>query len=60
MSHVAYADNPAGAQQFVVATCRRLGGADVTASLGSGLASSAMTGQDNIHDVEQHVTSEEA
>ena len=60
MSHVAYADNPGGAQQLVVATGRRVGGADATASLGSGLASSAMTRQENIHDEESLVTFEEA
>ena len=60
MSHVADADNPGGAQQLVVAAGRRLGGADPAASPGSGLASSAMTGQENIHDEELLVTFEEA
>lgn len=60
MSHVADADNPGGAQQLVVAAGRRSGGADTAASPGSGLASSAMTGQENIHDEELLVTFEEA
>ena len=60
MSHVAYADNPGGAQKLVVAAGRRVGGGDAAASPGSGLVSSAMTGQENIHDEESLVTFEEA
>lgn len=60
MSHVAYADNPGGAQQLVGAAGRRVWGGDAAASPGSGLVSSAMTGQENIHDEESLVIFEEA
>lgn len=60
MSHVADADNPGDVQKLAVAAGRRVGGAGAAASSGVGLASSAMTGQENIHDEESLVIFEEA
>lgn len=60
MSHVAYIDNLSGAQQLVVVTGRCMGGTDAVTSLESGLASLAMTRQENIHDEEPFVIFEEA
>ena len=60
MSHVADADNPGDVQKLAVAAGRRVGGGDAAASPGSGLVSSVMTGQENIHDEESLVIFEEA